>query len=420
MSIVTGLPAFFSPQRLTEPSSVPNVRHSRSETATDNLFVNNIRFLSMAGIIGVHTLGSSGSLFHTPSTAESISYFTQPLKFGTIGFFLISGFLLGERIDQCSPTRYFVRRLRNVFLPWLVWYVLFSALRLSSDLIHRRVEQLSFTSVYHACGQYLLTSPYWFVPNLLIALAIILALRKHLDDIRIGFAFLVASLFYSVNIYGHWATSQHTAAVFGFVFYLWLGAWSARHFKQVEKWIVNIPKSIVLALVLLSLALALVEMRLLCVIGSNDPANSLRISNQVYSVMVVLAIVRMRSAVWPRFINVRENTFGLYLTHAIALRFVVSAMTHAHVYPVASSTWEASMDALAFATAMFVITYAGSLVVVRTMMAHRSLRWAIGLPVKRITLERTINTSIPNKTISSQLPLGSASSFEHRPSRATG
>ena len=175
-----------------------------------------------------------------------------------------------------------------------------------------------------------------------------------------------------------------------------------------------------LALVLLSLALALGEMRLLYVIGSNDPANSLRISNQVYSVMVVLAIVRMRSAVWPRFINVRENTFGLYLTHAIALRFVVSAMTHAHVYPVASSTWEASMDALAFATAMFVITYAGSLVVVRTMMAHRSLRWAIGLPVKRITLERTINTSIPNKTISSQLPLGSASSFEHRPSRATG
>src|ERR1700751_3180095 len=72
----------------------------------NHLFANNVRFLSMAAIIGIHTLDNYPSAVALTSIPPYLFYLVQPLKFGTIGFFLVSGFLFGERIEKHSPFEY--------------------------------------------------------------------------------------------------------------------------------------------------------------------------------------------------------------------------------------------------------------------------------------------------------------------------
>src|ERR1700722_7360052 len=79
----------------------------------NHLFVNNVRFWSMLSVIVVH----SWYVFGSANSGLDIALVT-PFKFATIGFFLISGFLLGERVDRRNPVEYFLRRFRRVFVPW--------------------------------------------------------------------------------------------------------------------------------------------------------------------------------------------------------------------------------------------------------------------------------------------------------------
>jgi hypothetical protein len=81
----------------------------------NHLFVSNVRFWSMLGIVAVH---SAPTLLLINGTQWYLSAaLTALFKFGTIGFFLISGFLLGERVDQQRPMEYFLRRVRRSFYP---------------------------------------------------------------------------------------------------------------------------------------------------------------------------------------------------------------------------------------------------------------------------------------------------------------
>jgi peptidoglycan/LPS O-acetylase OafA/YrhL len=66
-----------------------------------HIFVDNVRFLSMIGIVAIH---SATVVFVTGNVHPMlIAALLAPQKFGTTGFFLISGFLLGERLDRCRP-----------------------------------------------------------------------------------------------------------------------------------------------------------------------------------------------------------------------------------------------------------------------------------------------------------------------------
>ncbi len=312
---------------------------TRQPASPDHIFANNVRFLSMAAIIGVHAIGAYSAIVQLPSVSAPLFYFEQPLKFGTIAFFLVAGFLFGERIDAYSPLEYFKRRLRSVLTPWLFWFSLFGMLVLASDVVHKRLAGSILSHAFTMYCKLLPNSIFWFVPNLLFALAILLLFRRLLIDVRMGLLFLLASLFYGINIYGQWIPVPHPQAVFGFVFYLWLGAWCAWHFPTLEKRLARIPVSAMLCLIVLALTLALAESKLLSSLGSIDPMNSLRISNQIYSVVVVMGIVKVKGAMWPRFVDVRKHTFGLYLTHAFG--FAVLTVVLKPILPrwVALSMW---------------------------------------------------------------------------------
>src|SRR5690606_1487274 len=87
---------------------------------------------------------------------------------------------------------------------------------------------------------YLLTN-YWFIINFLICTGILLALRKHLYSIFFGFVLLLITLTYSVNIYLEFFPPRHTMAIFGFVFFLWLGAQFNKYWEFIQTKILAIP-----------------------------------------------------------------------------------------------------------------------------------------------------------------------------------
>ncbi len=333
----------------------------------------------MLAIIAVHTIGSSAIVLHQQRASVPLQFAAQTLKFGTIAFFLVAGFLFGERIDQYTSLQYYGRRLTIVLVPWAAWYLLYCSLR----TFHKQTSWLHpGAQLWATISTILPDTVYWFVPNLLIALAILLLFRPLLKDIRIGIVFLLASVFYATNIYGGWLWTGHTKAVFGFVFYLWLGAWGAWHFAALDKWLSKISPGVLIGLALLTNLMAFGETRLLAFLHSADPMNSLRITNQIYSVVMVLVVMKIKRVVWPRFVDVRAHTFGLYLTHTIGLSLFGAAMmgilSHMPSLAVLSRwPWIAM-----YIPIVFVVNYGGCLLLVKYLLSQSWLRWSVGVSGK--------------------------------------
>lgn len=342
-------------------------------TDANHLFANNVRFLSMAAVIAGHTTSVYWVFRHADATPLALVGLVQLFKFGTIAFFLVSGFLFGERIDQYSPLQYYGRRLKNVLLPWFVWYLCYCGLRFAVVSLHSPDATGYLYTEFISIG--LLTTSYWFVPNLLIALAILLVFRRVLRDKRVGAVFAMASLVYAANIYGHWFPVQHSRAVFGFVFYLWLGAWGSWHFASLQKWLARVPVAVMLGLVALAHGLAMGEAKLLLALHSADPVNTLRITNQIYSILAVLAIMKLKNAAWPRFVDVRMHTFGLYLTHPIGLAALKLVLPHV----VSAPFWGSRVGAALSIPMAFAMTYGSCLLIIRGLLSCSWLRWTVGL-----------------------------------------
>lgn len=336
----------------------------------------------MATIIGIHSIETIWPALGWTRHPMFEFLLLQPLKFGTVGFFLIAGFLFGERVHRYRPHVYFARRIRTVFVPWTFWLAFFCGIYLVHGIAARRIaiDASSLFSFGRSILAYsLFSTAYWFVPNLLVALAILLMFRRFLMDWRTGCIFFGASLFYAVNVYGHWVHAEHTRAVFGFVFYLWLGAWASWHFKPLKTWVARIHPGVMGCALFLSGMAALGEIRLLEKLHSVDPVNSLRMTNQIFSVVACLALLKAGRPLWPRLIDVRAHTFGLYLTHmpllavlgAVAARILRHGNTSALVSSVPGKILVLLLT--------FVLVYGGSLMTVRLLLSLPLLRWTVGV-----------------------------------------
>jgi hypothetical protein len=304
----------------------------------------------------------------------------QPFKFGTIGFFLISGFLMGEGLSRSSSTAYLARRLKKVFAPWLVWVALYVGLLLTHRILAGRLSIDSLRH-YRMLGELLqialFDTAYWFVPNLMLAIGVLLLCRRFLYDPRLGCALLGLSLFYGVNAYSQWIPIQnHSEAFLGFAFYLWLGAWTAKHFAAFMAWIARIP---LLALLVLAVLTGLAAFGEAEVLSERGAMNTLRISNQIYSVLAVLAIFKARGGLWPRALNVRASTFGIYLTHSVVLALLINL---SKPIPLQRVMGNAGIPAEAYAIVLlpgsFIATYLGSLAITQLLLRYPYLCWMVG------------------------------------------
>ena len=332
--MATSLKAYQIPWVSTgSPVSQPAVPKKRPEY----LFIHTVRFWSMLAIVFLHC-AAKFTKYETVSVTE-MSLMVQPFKFGTIGFFLISGFLVGDRLPASDRISYLRRRAKRLIPAWLVWFgvdIFYSTHRDLAGIPATGISAGLLLSTMYTSGVRCLTeTALWFIPNFMVALTCIVMLRRWLNDLRLGAALLAVNLFYGVNVYTRWLPSRHTEALFAFVFYLWLGAWCSLRKDQILNWAIAQSLRRLVLWACIAAGVSLIETAILWTHHSPDALNSLRIGNQIYSVLIVILLLRIRSRSWPAFINVAETTYGVYLTHgavmtvifAIAMKMV---MVHGH------------------------------------------------------------------------------------------
>jgi peptidoglycan/LPS O-acetylase OafA/YrhL len=338
----------------------------------------------MAAVVFIHCIVASFAMDGLSPAGWLVRCLRQPAQFDVIGFFLISGFLMEEGLTRRPPGEYLKRRIRRIFTPWLFWFLLYFALLLVNDIARGRLGVVAWQDsalwVFQRLYSCLFSSVYWFVPNLLIALCILLACRRFLFDPRLGGALLALSLFYGLNIYAHWIPVQnHTGALFGFIFYQWLGALAARNSAAIQAWIARTSMASLLALAVLTGLAALLESTVLNKIGNPSPMNVLRISNQAYSILVVLVISKLHKPVWPRVVNVRTTTYGIYLTHIIVVFLLMGVVKRTIFQSLASHGLNTgAVTAVCFLLGIFAVVYCASLALTNWLLGHPRLRWLVG------------------------------------------
>jgi len=285
-------------------------------------FVDSIRGISMMSIVADHTFNLGTYLFHTTNTAFWVYVFDiQLAKFGTVAFFLLAGFLLGDKFVTYTSGQYISRRFKSTFKPWLIWSLIF----LFAILLRDFLNYLHYGSGGFHLFSYLaddlsivyLYSNYWFIINFLICISILLIFKKNLYSWKLGAALLACTLFYSINVYFEWITPLHTTALFGFVFFLWLGAQLHKHWAVVQSKINTTSFFWFILIFVACLAWAIIEFKVLYNAKSADPYNTLRVSNIAYSLAAFALLLKFKSFKRIDRLKPRETTYGIYLIHYI-------------------------------------------------------------------------------------------------------
>ena len=336
----------------------------------------------MVAIVLIHCCERYISIFNIAKMPWFCQLIIQTSKFGTIVFFIVSGFLAGDKLGQGTPIAYMKKRLQVIFKPWLLWFILTGTL---VAMVHLREAKHIVRSWHDVAGAtvhyaeiFLFHTPFWYVPNLLVALTFLLLLRHFFDGKKIPILLMLISLAYGFNIYTHWVGTSQTEAVLGFAFYLWLGMWAAQSRVLLDKWLSNVPIWSLVSLAILAWFAGIEEAHVLTRLATLDEFNTLRISNQLYSVAVMLVILKFRRSVSPGVIDPRATTFGVYLTHTMVLGSVAAVLKHSIPYLSSSTFWTKAEGGIILTLAIFSLTYAISLSLTLFLQAHPKLRWTVG------------------------------------------
>ncbi|HEY0758668.1 MAG TPA: acyltransferase [Acidisarcina sp.] len=349
---------------------------------TTFLFVDNVRFWSMAVVVALHSV-----YFAWTGVAMMVPVFRMMtvLKFGTIGFFVIAGFLLGSHMRTEKPAPYLMRRVKRLVVPWLLWFALMvvtARCLFHTHIYHRQVAfSFSFGECQLLASQAYLTliaSSFWFVPNLLLGICVLLLFRRVLYRKELGAALLALNLFYSANIYGRWFTLRSTEALFGYMFFLWVGSYASHHHAELHAWLTRTPWKALIGVALLGIAASLAEETWLIHLAATDPVHILRVSNQLLSITLLLLMAKAKRPTSPSFINVRRDTFGIYLAHWM----VAVGCWHVGVFVMrraGTSYLQIGFGArLIFAVLLFVFTYGFSLWITQVLASSKSMAWMVG------------------------------------------
>lgn len=293
-------------------------RESTALTKADYRFVTNTRFASMAGVVAIHAELMSVT-WHGGALNIGLN---QALKFCTVCFFMISGFLLGDRLEDASPREYMGRRLRTVALPWAIWAGVHMVMSIAIDHVARGAGARPLT--WHV-NNTVIASAYWFVPNILLSLSVLLLFRRWLEAWWFGGALGLATLAYSLNLHVRmWSSTQHNSAFAGFIVFLWLGYQLRRNFHRVRAALSRAPWGLLWGLVVVTWALAMGESYALAArFGDDfDFLSTLRVTNLLYSFAVFALLLKTTRNIEPPGMDARRFTFGIYLLHPIVFGVV--------------------------------------------------------------------------------------------------
>jgi hypothetical protein len=301
---------------------------SASADKVSYAFVDMVRFLATLGIVYIHSyvpmhgMETNAFVHHMPH-AEYYLYVKQLFKFATICYFLIAGFLLADKSIESSPFTYYRRRLNVIAIPYIFALLLFiAALALHSYITSG--HHITIGYVIEIAKYVLLYSPFWYVPNYLLCLFVIVCFSKYATSIYFGAVlFLITALNTWFNVYAG-NTHTHTTALTGFIFYMWLGMYIKK--KNLVAGMQNAGPIITGAVMIVFYILSDCETHyMLFHTHIAETLNTLRISNQLYSVAFFAFIVSCcKKPVSFGGLNPRKETYGIYLYHSFFTFIIIS------------------------------------------------------------------------------------------------
>ncbi|MDB5005328.1 MAG: Membrane-bound acyltransferase YfiQ, involved in biofilm formation [Mucilaginibacter sp.] len=345
-------------------------------------FIDAIRAIAMISIVMEHSFSFNAEQYNPTDSLSIITLATvlQYIKFGTIAFFLLAGFLIGEKFTTYTPLQYLKRRVDNTILPWVFWSLFFLGTIVLNDVVsayqfnHGQFEPNYTARFFNYFKVIYLYSNYWFIPNFLICIGILLLFQRYLYSYWLGAGLLLFTVLYMFNIYNEWIEPRHSTAIFGFVFFLWLGAQFNRHLAAFEKWLNKTSIWLWLFLSIITGLIGIKEILYLKAQNSVDPYNTLRLSNIVYSMCFFFFLLKIKNFKFVNFIKPRETTYGIYLIHYIlvamllpmifpSLRFGIKGLSYGEVW--------------AYMIARFLIAYIVTFIIVSLINKSRA-KWLIG------------------------------------------
>ncbi|RZK60565.1 MAG: hypothetical protein EOO91_00820 [Pedobacter sp.] len=218
-------------------------------------------------------------------------------------------------------------------------------------------------------------SNYWFILNFLICIAILLIFKKYIYRWVFGLILVLMSIFYSINLYYAWIPVEHTTALFGFVFYLWLGIFFNKNFAAVKQLLNKLSFTLIIIVNVMLFALSTFETIHLMDLNVSDPFNTLRITNIFYSIGMFALLLKfgdMKGV--QKTLNPRHTTFGIYLLHQIIIDWVLIEI----VRPFNLSLETMSVfSVVGYSVLRFIFVYTLSLLLAK-LITRTKFKWAIG------------------------------------------
>ncbi|AQG81694.1 hypothetical protein AWR27_21755 [Spirosoma montaniterrae] len=260
----------------------------------------------------------------TEGQATAMLIYSQFLRFGSIHFFIVSGYLLGRNLTNYPPAHYYRRRLSTILLPFSVAFLIFCFKSIAFHRYTYPAESLDTLIAY--VGEKLVFtlfhSPFWFVPNYFLSLAILLLCRAHLHKTWFAALLIGINILYGINVHLNLVASRHNLAVLGFVFFLWLGYTIART-KAISRSIQMVSYPVLAGITVFCFAGAVVEGLLLMNKQAGDPLNSIRITNQLFAISLFFLLARTNLLRYLPFMKPRQESFGIYLYHMFAVNGLI-------------------------------------------------------------------------------------------------
>jgi len=353
----------------------------KSKTKKNFDFIDTIRCISMFGIVFEHCAAVASNIYHNKLDSFIETAIIQSFKFSTIAFFLIGGFLINHKFQEYSPSQYLKNRFKNTIKPWLFWIAIFVAITLLDRYI-AYLKGSNDTIVRHFFpyfGALLIRvffyTSYWFILNFLICISILLIFKKYLYSIWMGLILGLVSLFYSINLYYGWIVTTHSTALFGFVFYLWLGVFLNKYYEQIMDYINRAKWIVLIAIAFSTFIVACAESTNLNRISVTDAYNTLRISNILYSFATFSILLKIGNIRWlKQNLQPRSTTFGIYLIHFIIIDRFLPLIFQPMRLDISNFTiWQNTL----LHVIRFIIVYVLSVLLTKGITKTR-LKWTVG------------------------------------------
>jgi fucose 4-O-acetylase-like acetyltransferase len=349
-------------------------------------FADAVRFVAMCAIIFQHSFLVDRNLLAASSSSLFFFYALKIVaKIGSISFFVVSGFLLSDALTRYSSEEYLQKRVKNIAKPYILFICFYLLLHAAGAFFgQQKIDSLAKLPLF--LGDSIVTilffTSYWFIFNYFISVLILLSLRKYLYSPILGAILLVFTLVYAVNVHVEWFLPHHTIAFFGFTFFLWLGANLKPHEARFWPWVYGTPYWKLIVITLIALAADLYETYYLIGKGATIADSSLKVTNIIYALCVLVLLCKVSKVMTFRWLNPRQETYPLYLVHPIFLKVINYAVLP--LFPALSSlvvikrpdqvTW---YYILIYQVVWFFAIYGMSLLAVKFVLKTR-FKWVFG------------------------------------------